>query len=230
MCVIWKNKTVRCSLLWNCIRRQCAVFRALGLCVSCLIDCASFSNPKCPNAPPPKGRLACEMALWWKELCRIKLKKAGQCGLTKEERECFSFSLWALGRISSLSRDQWKPVEGFERQQDAMGHFEGFSEQLAAVGRKDWKKQAWAQETSYSIPDERQWWDRLLTVLLLKKKKKSPVLLSLLPHKRAAACMASARNKVCSCLSAQEPAPDKKRTVNVRIGQFAKTLNPQAQS
>lgn len=62
------------------------------------------------------------------------------------------------------------------------------------------------------------------------KKKESPDLLSLLPHKQAAACMASAQNKVRSCLSAQERAADKQRTVNVRIGQFAKTLNPQAQN
>ena len=61
-------------------------------------------------------------------------------------------------------------------------------------------------------------------------KKKKLVSLSLLPYKQAAASMASAQNKARSCLSAQEPAPDKQRTVNVRIWQSAKTVNPQPQN
>lgn len=51
-----------------------------------------------------------------------------------------------------------------------------------------------------------------------------------MPHKQASGRNASAQNIACSCLFSQEPAQDKQRTVNVRIRQFTKTLNPQPQN
>lgn len=49
-------------------------------------------------------------------------------------------------------------------------------------------------------------------------------------HQQTSVHMASAHNKACSYLFAREPAQDMQRTVNVRIRQSAKTLNPQPQN
>ena len=141
-----------------------------GKCPTCTLLTVPFSQTLGAQCTSTQRETSIWADLWWKEECKSTCKVQTSCGWGEREGRCFKTTLWALGRVLCLSWDQQKPLKGSEQSHDMIGHFKQSLGPLAAVWKKDWKEQLWTWATRYHIPDEREWWDSLLTLLWLKKQ------------------------------------------------------------